>query len=258
VTTEFTGTGDPARTLTLLWGAAEPPSRGPKPRLTVERIVRGAIELADAEGLGGLSMRRVAEGLGAGTMSLYTYIPGKAELIDLMLDTVLAETARPDLSDAGWRARLEQIARENWALYRRHPWLLEIGTARPPLGPGVTAKYEYELRAVEGIGLTDLEMDSVVTLVVGFVHGEARGMVDAAQVVRRTGMTDDEWWAASAPLLEKLVDYRQYPVASRVGSAAGEAYGAAGDPRHAFEFGLQRILDGVEVLVQGRATTPNQ
>jgi AcrR family transcriptional regulator len=250
VTTEFTGAGDPARTLALLWGATEPPSRGPKPGLSVEQVVRAAIELADAEGLAALSMRRVAERLGVGTMSLYTYVPAKAELIDLMLDAVLLEAVRP--LEGGWRARLEQIARENWALYRRHPWLLQVATARPPLGPGVTAKYEHELRAIDGIGLTDLEMDSVITLVVGFVHGAARGAFDAAQIEQRTGMTDEQWWEASAPVLERLVDFTRYPIASRVGTAAGEAHGSAYNAEHAFEFGLQRVLDGVEALVRAR------
>ncbi|MFC7716310.1 TetR/AcrR family transcriptional regulator C-terminal domain-containing protein [Nonomuraea recticatena] len=120
-------------------------------------------------------MRRVAEKLGVGTMSLYTYVPGKPELLDVMLDTVYGETARPEDVPGGWRGRLEQIARENWALYLRHPWLLQVATSRPVLGPHTTAKYEYELRAIDGIGLSDVEMDSVITLVTGFVHGAARG-----------------------------------------------------------------------------------
>ena len=101
---EYSGGGDPERSIELLWGLREPPGRGPKPRLTVAKITRSAIELADTEGLTALSMRRVAERLGVSTMSLYTYVPGKAELIDLMLDTVYGETARPDDPPASWRA----------------------------------------------------------------------------------------------------------------------------------------------------------
>ena len=119
------------------------------------------------------------------------------------------------------------------------------------MGPNVVAKYEYELGAVDGIGLTDVEMDSVVTLLLGYVHGAARGAADAAEVAG-DGLTDEEWWHASAPYLEKVFDVRRYPIAARVGAAAGEALGAAYDPRHAFEFGLQRVLDGIEALVAGR------
>jgi AcrR family transcriptional regulator len=240
--------------MALLWGTQKRPRRGPKPGLSVERVVRAAIEVADAEGLGALSMRLVADRLGVSTMSLYTYVPGKGELIDVMLDTVLGEAVVPNDAAGGWRERLELVARENWALFHRHPWVLQVAAmSRPPLGPNVIAKYDYELRAVEGIGLTDVEMDSVLTLVLGYVQGAARNAVEASQAERRTGMTDDEWWSANAPLLEKVFDANRYPTAARVGAAAGATYEAAYDPEHAFEFGLQRVLDGIEALVRSRS-----
>jgi len=245
--------------MALLWGTAKRPSRGPKPGLSVEKIVRVAIEAADAEGLEALSMRRVAKQLGVSTMSLYTYVPAKAELVDVMLDAVMGEAVKPvEETGGGWRARLELVARENWTLYHRHPWMLHVAAmSRPPLGPNVISKYDHELRAVDGIGLTDVEMDSVLTLVLGYVQGAARNAVEASQAERRTGTTDDEWWAANAPLLEKVFDAERYPTAARVGAAAGAAYEAAYDPEHAFEFGLQRVLDGIEVLVRARSAQPD-
>lgn len=252
--TDFTGGGDPARTLALLWRTGRPSARGPKPGLDIDQIVSIAIELADTDGLAALSMRRIAERLGVGTMSLYTYIPGKAELLDAMLDLAVAETARPERVAGGWRGRLEQIARENWALYRRHPWLLALGTSRPPLGPHVTAKYDYELRAIEGIGLTDIEMDTVISLIGGHAETAARRSFESAQIAQRSDMTDEQWWQANAPLLEEIFDPDPYPLAARVGTAAGQAYHAASDPEHAFEFGLQRLLDGIEALLRARST----
>lgn len=253
MTTEYSGGGDPIRSMELLWGSNERPRRGPKARLTVERITRAAIEIADADGLAALSMRRLAERLGVTAMSVYTYVPGKAELIDLMLDAVHGEIARPDDLDGGWRAHLELVAREGWNLYQRHPWLLQVARARPALGPNVVAKYDYELRAVDGIGLTDIEMDLVVSLVADYVHGAARTAVEAAQAEHQTGMTDDEWWAAYAPLLEKVFDPERYPTAARVGAAAGAEYGAAYAPARAFEFGLQRLLDGIAAFIDACA-----
>ncbi|NUR87648.1 MAG: TetR/AcrR family transcriptional regulator [Nonomuraea sp.] len=251
MTIEYPGKGDPARSLALLWRTSERASRKGKPDLSVDRVVRAAIEVADAEGLPALSMRRVADRLGVGTMSLYTYVPGKPELLDVMLDTVYGETEPPeDLT--GWRPRLEQIARENLRLYLRHPWLLQVATSRPVLGPNLTAKYEYELRAVDGIGLTDLEMDAVLTLITGFVHGAARGAADVIAAESLTGMTDQQWWDAHAPFLGRIADPARFPVASRVGQAAGEAHQAAYDADHAFDFGLQRILDGIEALISSR------
>jgi AcrR family transcriptional regulator len=255
VSPEFTGGGDPARSIALLWRSRdERASRGRKPTLTVDAIVAAAIEMADEAGLGALSMRALAERLQAGTMSLYTHVPGKAELIDLMVDTVLGGTARPrDLPD-GWRARLELVARENLALFHRHPWMLELVTFRPPMGPGVIAKYDFELRALEGIGLSDVEMDSVLALVLGYVQASARQALEATLVEQRTGLTDEEWWAAQAPLLEQVLGPDDFPVAGRVGTAASKEYQGLWDPEHSFEFGLRRVLDGIEVLVDERAT----
>ncbi|NDU77795.1 TetR family transcriptional regulator [Actinomadura sp. DSM 109109] len=248
--TEYSGAGDPKRTLELLWGVRERPRRGPKPRLTAEEIVRAAIRLADAEGLDGLSIRRIAEELGVSPMSIYTYVPGKAELIDVMIDRAFGELVPPD--HESWRARLEHIARDNWALFHRHPWLLQITTTRPPLGPNTCAKFEYELRAVDGLGLGDVEMDSVVALVTGFAESSARVSVSAAGAERRSGMTDEQWWEASAPLLETLVSEDDYPLGTRVGAAVGREYGSAVAPGRAFEFGLARVLDGIEVLISSR------
>ncbi|GLW63336.1 TetR family transcriptional regulator [Actinomadura rubrobrunea] len=253
MTTEYSGTGDPRRSLELLWGAQERrPRRGPRPRLTVEGIAAAAIRLADAEGLEALSMRRIADELGVSTMAIYTYVPGKAELIDVMLDRVHGELTPPDGVPGGWRARLEHVARERWALYHRHPWMLQVSTGRPPLGPNLLDAYEAELRAVDGLGLSDVEMDSVISLVTGFAQSAARTSVEVAQAERRTGMTDEQWWQATAPVLQKHADFRRYPLADRVGTSAAREYGGAVGPEHAFEFGLRRVLDGVEVLIRSR------
>ena len=252
MTIEYPGKGDPARSLALLWRTTDRASRKGKPDLSVDRIVHTAIEIADTDGLPALSMRNVAERLGVGTMSLYTYVPGKAELLDLMLDTVYGETARPPLRPGHWRENLEMIARENLALYLRHPWLLQVAVTRPVLGPNVTAKYDYELTAIDGIGLTDVEMDAVITLITGFVHGAARGTVESAQAEQRTGLTDRQWWDAHAPFLSEISDPERFPVAHRVGQAAGAAHDAAYSSDHAFEFGLGRVLDGIQSLVEGR------
>lgn len=252
--TEFTGTGDPARSMALLWRDSEPAprGRGAAAGLSVDRIVATAIALADAEGLDALSMRRVATELAIGAMSLYTYIPGKGELIDLMLDAILGELP-PGSGDPSWRVRVRAIARDIWALYERHPWALQVSASgRPPLGPNVMAKYERELRALDGIGLTDLQMDDVVTLLNGFVTGTARGVLEQAQARQETGTTEQQWWTAIEPFVAQVFDARRYPTVARVGPAAGEAQQAAYDPHRAFEFGLARLLDGIAALLPAR------
>ncbi|CAA9547133.1 MAG: Transcriptional regulator, AcrR family, partial [uncultured Thermomicrobiales bacterium] len=250
VTTEYSGRGDPARSLALLWEGRKEPTRGPKPGLSLERIVRAAIEVADAEGLAVTSMRRVAERLGVGAMSLYTYVPGKAELLDVMLDTVFGEEPGADDPAGGWRAGLERRARQDSALYRRHPWVLQVSSARSVLGPNEIAIFESSLRTVSGIGLDGGEMVAVVSLVGGYVRGAAQGAIEAALAAQRTGLTDDQWWAARAPLLEKYFDPARYPIVSSVqqsGAFDGPADGADYNLQRTldeFEFGLQRVLDG--------------
>jgi len=250
----YGGRGDPVRSMELLWRDRSAPARGrgPKPGLTVDRIVAAAIDLADADGLPALSMRRVAQRLGVGTMSLYTYVPGKAELVDVMFDTVCGEQ-EPTLWADTWRERLELIARSTLAMYRRHPWMLTVmANSRPPLGPNSITNYDRDLRAVDGLGLSDLEMDSVVTMVAVYVQGAANTVVEAASTEPATGISDLEWWETYSPLLAKVFDPDKYPVAARVGAVAGETYQSAYDPDHGFEFGLARLLDGVAALIAGK------
>ncbi|MBM0275940.1 TetR/AcrR family transcriptional regulator [Micromonospora tarensis] len=251
---ERKATADPARSLAILWRTREPTSRSAGGQgLSVDRIVRAAIDIADAEGLDALTMRRVGEALGVGTMSVYTYVPGKAELVAVMIDTAYGEMPRPAAEGDDWRARLERIARDNLALYQRHPWMLRAETTRPVLGPNLLAKYDHELGAVADIGLTDVEMDAVLTLVLGHVKSSARAASEVVDLERETGMTDGQWWQSHAPWLETFLKPGAYPTASRVGTAAGQQHGAAYGPEYAFEFGLQRVLDGIAVVVAERA-----
>jgi AcrR family transcriptional regulator len=252
-TRHYGGRGDPVRSMELLWGTGPAPkSRGPKQGLTVERIVQAGIAIADAEGLAAVSMRRVADRLGVGTMSLYTYVPSKAELVDVMFDRAVGGVDRPEI-DGDWRAKVTAIAWADWDLYLRHPWLLQVmAMARPPLGPASITSYDYNLRAVDGIGLTELEMDSVVSMIGVYVQGSARAAAEATTSLHDTGQTDAEWWSAYSPLLEKVFDPEKYPVAARVGEVAGETYQSAYDAKHGFEFGLARILDGIAALINAR------
>ncbi|MET3987774.1 AcrR family transcriptional regulator [Streptomyces sp. PvR034] len=253
VTTERTGAGDPARTLQLLWrDEATVSRRGPRQRLTIDAVVSAATALADAEGLAAVTMRSVAKALGVAAMTLYTYVPGKEELLDLMLDAAYARMPRTDTSGRPWRERLSAVAGANRELFEAHPWAATASTVRPPLGPGQMAKYEHELSALDGLGLPDVTMDAALTYLLGFVQGWARTAADARAAQRDSAMDDEQWWAAHAPLLARVLDERAYPLASRVGSAAGAAQGGAYSPEHAYAFGLERVLDGLAALVETR------
>ena len=101
-------------------------------------------------------------------MTLYTYVPGKAELLDLMVDALWLAMPRERRPHG-----VLSVADANRALYAAHPWAARVTTSRPPLGPGLLAKYEHELGAFVGLGLSDVDMDAALTLVLGFVQGIA-------------------------------------------------------------------------------------
>jgi AcrR family transcriptional regulator len=238
---------DPDRSIELLWGTPKVPSRGPKPGLTVAAIVEAAIEIADAEGLDAVSMRRVADALGVGTMSLYRYVPGKRELLALMRDTVFGTVAPDGRAAAGWREQLERWAGEAWEMQRGHPWLLELGGGRRLPGPNEVARFEDALRTVDGIGLTGSEMVAVVTLVGRVVESAARGAHEQARTERESGVSDEEWWTAQTGFWERFAEGDRFPTIGRVWESGG-----FDSPEDDLAFGLARVLDGVEQLVRRR------
>jgi AcrR family transcriptional regulator len=258
VPVQRSGAGDPARTLQLLWrDPAAVPRHGPRQGLSVDAVVDAATELADAQGLDAVTMRQVARALGVVPMTLYTYVPGKAVLLDLMLDAAYARMPRTDTSGQPWRQRLAVIAGENRRLFEIHPWAATVSTIRPPLGPGQMAKYEHELSAFDGLGLDDITIDDCLTYLLSFVQACARAVADARDMQRETTMDDGQWWAANAPLLARILDEDAYPTAARVGTAAGAAHGSAYNPGHAYDFGLPRVLDGFAPLINNRANPPD-
>ena len=93
-------------------------------------------------------------------------------------------------------------------------------------------------------------MDAALTHLLTFVQAWARAAADAEATRRDTAMDEEQWWAASGPLLEKVLDPGAYPLAARVGTAAGTAHRAAYDPHHAYDFGLQTILDGLTARIE--------
>ena len=230
--------------------------RGPKPGLDVAAIVAAAIELADADGIAAVSMRKVAERLGRSAMSLYTYVPGKAELLDLMLDTIYRQQPAPDPGARGWRAAAEAWAGETWELYLRHPWVLQVPVGRPVLGPSELDGYEALLRIFDGLGLPAVEVARSANALAGFVRGAAQAVSDARAAEQATGVSDDEWWNARSPLLDEMVGDRwetRYPWRRRLD--AERAFDQVDRPDDSlpytvrdafdtFEFGLQRLLDG--------------
>ncbi|MCD0450082.1 TetR/AcrR family transcriptional regulator [Actinocorallia sp. API 0066] len=237
---------DLARSVYLLWGHHPAPGRS---GLSVPRIVAAGLELADAEGLDAVSMRRVADQLGVGAMSLYRHVPGKDDLTALMVDAVHAEAYGDDVEAAtrqgDWKDAVRYVAARNWDLYQRHPWLLDVHAARPNLGPHTSRKYETELRALDGGGLSDIEMEAALTLVLNHVAASARAHRAQTRTVSDSGMTDAEWWAAITPALTQVMTDPDLTVSARVGNTVGATFNTATSPTHTYTWGLETLLSGL-------------
>lgn len=207
-------------------------------------IVAAAIDLVEAEGLAALSMRQVASKLGVGTASLYTYLPGKAELAALMLDAVAAKGTLPHERPGDWRAKLAAWARDDWAAYRESPWILDLAAIGTLPGPNMLRWLDSALRALEGTGLPEAEKLAVIESTDGYVRGLA------AQHRRAAGGTAASKVERRNAALRNFVDFSRYPALLRALQAGAEPYAA-----DQFEFGLQRLLDGVATLIKSLHAT---
>lgn len=247
---------DPHRTLDLLWDGQQQPARGPRPGLSLEQIVRTAVSVADADGLGAVSMRRVAEDLGFTTMSLYRYVPSKGDLLDLMVDAVSAALPTGSVPD-GWRSGLARWAHESMAMYRLRPWVLEVPINGPPMGPNQVAWMEWALQCMWGSGLEADDMIGVLMLLTGYVGGHAKLTSTLSQAEARTGAGPSEWDSAYARMLERVAGDGTHPALAHI-VTAGVFDPGDGDLTdeewldHDFEFGLERILDGVAAHIRSR------
>jgi AcrR family transcriptional regulator len=254
----FAGQGDARRSMELLWGprvVAPRTGPGPKPGLSVEAIVAAAIDIADAEGMASLSMRAVGERLGRTAMALYTYVPGKTELVDLMYDRTLGELRSSYPVTDGWRAAAFSLADELWNLHLRHPWLLQVSPARPVLGPGEFHVQETLLAVLASTGLPLPRVRWVVSALFNIVRGSVQAAAESRQAVNETGLSEEDWWGARSALLGELVPdlTARFPTVSRLGASAEAASGdepyLEREARLSFEAGLELLLDGVEAAI---------
>jgi AcrR family transcriptional regulator len=250
--TEFSGRTDPDRILPLLWRHRAPSAGRPTgrpPKLTVDAVVAAAVALADADGLEATSMAKVAARLGVGTMTLYTYVPSRAELVDVMVDDVLASRALPGPGEPrpdDWRGQVGLYADRTREMYRAHPWLSQVTLVRPPIGPGMLAEREYVLSTVSGLGLPVHRVNPAALAITAFVTAGARQEADSAQARRVTGESDDEWWLRRMRLWEDWFDVERHPAMNDLWNAGGFA-----ESEDTFAYGLRVLLDGIAADAAG-------
>ncbi len=241
------GTPEGRRIIQLLWDPdVTAPVRGPKPRTSLAEIVAAGVSIADAEGLEALSMRKVAQHLGIGAMSVYTYVPGRSELIELMINQVYAEHTLPDPAKP-WRARIEHWSREAWRIYGLHPWLLDYNVARLPIGPHVLDVEEALYAALLAAGFTGAQNVAVSNLIQWQLLGAARATISDADEARHTGISTEAYWESRASFWVTYFDPDRFPAMAAVHWAGGFDDPAGWD----FDQLLSRLLDGIERLANG-------
>ncbi|MCK0093499.1 TetR/AcrR family transcriptional regulator C-terminal domain-containing protein [Rhodococcus sp. F64268] len=231
----------------LLWrdhpDAPRGGTRGPQSKVTTAQAVSSAITLADAEGLPAVTVRRLAADLGISGMALYTHVGSRDDLLVLMADAARAGRPRSPYASERWRARVRQVAETDLALYTAHGWLLDITDPRTSLGPGTIAAYDHDLHAFDHTGLTDLDRNASLTFVADFTRAAAHAHRPAPHTVDMAAA-----WSAWHQRLDAYLG-DEFPLARRVGAVAGEAMNTSYSPQSAWKFGLDRVLDAVQSLI---------
>jgi AcrR family transcriptional regulator len=227
----------------------------PRALREVDRIVQASIALADQEGPTWLSMRHLATALATGTTSLYRYVKGKDELLELMADAVNGESPSPNepipVAPTGdWRADLRLIARGRRNQFLRHPWLASQAMSRLALGPNTLRAAEFASAVVAQLSADATVAGSILGAILGFVHGAVADELGELEAKRRTGVSEDEWRAQLAPYVRSVIDGGSYPNFAKVVIKAEEL-----TYEQQFEFGLARLLDGIEAFVRQGPTT---
>jgi AcrR family transcriptional regulator len=255
----FAGQGDARRSMALLWRhEPENSSRpGPKQGLSVEAIIHAAIGIADADGMPALSMRAVGERLGRTAMALYTYVPSKSELVDLMYDRTLAEQPTEYDLSVGWRAALTRRAWDIWEFYLRHPWVLQVSQARPVFGPNEWVTMETTLRIMTETGLPPKSIRRLVGAFYQYIRGVAQTLAEGRYAARATGMSDEDWWHARAGILKEVApDFAErFPTMTALGGQGAFDLDDETVPyleqstMETFKAGLEVFLDGIHAAV---------
>lgn len=230
-----------------VWVRAPTPGPGTQLQLSRELVVSAAVKLADTEGVAALSMRRLAADVGAATMSLYRHVPSKDDLLDLMLDAVAAEIQPPSGPSGDWRGDLRELAGQFRAAFQRHPWILTTPATLPSFGPSTLRLIDFGYSIFTRLGLDIDDAAELYGTVQSYIVGFTQASLAEESARRSSGLSNDAWQAAVAPYVQKLIRDGQYPTITRQITEGG-----ARNPDRSFEFGLERVLDGIAVFLTGR------
>lgn len=216
---------------------------GPRARRELDRIVAAAVALADREGLEALSMRRLALELGTGTTTLYRYVTGRDELLELMVDAVNGSDGVVTGKPPNWRDGLALVAREARGRFLAHPWLASQLVARPTIGPNTLRGAEFVISVALDLVEDPGTAAAVTASLLAYVQGSVAAELAEHEAQRRTGLDEHAWRETVAPWVRSILADARFPAFASVVLAADEL-----SFEERFEFGLARLLDGFERL----------
>ncbi|MCM3626915.1 TetR/AcrR family transcriptional regulator [Paenibacillus glycanilyticus] len=236
------------RGVALAWGLVKEPQRGPKRELSIDQIVAAAVELADKEGLQAVSMNRVAASLGFTAMSLYRYVESKDDLLLLMQEAVCHFPDQPEEAIADWREGLRQYVRACIDVFVKHPWFADIPVSGVPITPNNLLIVDLALRPLRNLPLNDYEKMSTVLLLSSYARSTGMIQRDMERAIQGGASPGSFSGLDYTKALKLLVKKDRYPdlqpiIASGVYTEENPADNPIGND---FDFGLERILDGVE------------
>ncbi|WP_159840130.1 TetR/AcrR family transcriptional regulator [Nocardia sp. CY41] len=217
--------------------------RGRRPGYSRVQITQAAVRVADGEGMDAVTMRRIATELGTGAMSLYRYVAGREDLIDLMIDAVVGEIALPAQPSGDWRTDLSLVAEQIRAVGLRHPWQIALANRRPTLGPHSLRVQEFAMSALDGFGLDIDEIASLVGMLSDYTHSAVHREIGWLEQARRTGMDMAQWMSGYVgPYVAQVVASGQYPMFTRSIQQARVPHLL---PEERFRYGLSHVLNGI-------------
>lgn len=232
----------------LGWGLVKPPQRGPKREMSIDQIVEKAIEIADKHGLEAVSMNRVASEFGFTAMSLYRYIPSKDDMLLLMQDAACDIPLPAERPPHEWRESLREYVMGTIGIFRDHPWYGDIPISSIPITPNNLRMVDWALRPLQDMPLNDYEKMSIVLLLSGYARSSGMLQRDINRAVQAGTSVETFSGLHYSAALQALVKPEQYPnlhpvVMSGAYTGENESENNVGDD---IEFGLERILDGIE------------
>ncbi len=239
----------------LLWEDRSRPTRGPKPAFTPDDVVQAAIQIAEADGLGAVTMQAVSAQLGYTTMAIYRYFPHKEALLDAIVDAAMGAPPRPTEPPGEWRADVARWAHAKRAMLCARPWLAELPFVAAPHGPNWLSWVEAVVEPLSRIGLSPVDTGEMLSVIDGYTRGASDTAISLARA-RARGTSDAEWTAAVGADLGRAIGDARFPAFAALMTAPSG--GPARTMEASFDFGLQRVLDGIERYVATSKATAAQ